>query len=78
MKRKPVDMNCSGVLGVAAAMGQEFDPDLAATLAGIERWPDEAFRRGVVVEEPNGWLAFRHELVREAFYDAVPWAQRRV
>lgn len=63
-------------LGVAAALGQEFDPELAAMLAGLERWPEEALRRGVVVEQSEGRLAFRHDLVREAFYDAVPWAQR--
>jgi DNA-binding NarL/FixJ family response regulator len=63
-------------LGVAAALGLQFDPDLAATLAGLDCWPGEALQRGVVVEESNGWLTFRHDLVREAFYDAVPWAQR--
>jgi DNA-binding CsgD family transcriptional regulator len=63
-------------LGVAAALGQRFDPDLAAALAGLDSWPAEALRCGVVVEDPDGSLAFRHDLVREAFYDAVPWAQR--
>ena len=63
-------------LGVAAALGQRFDPDLAAALSGLDRWPSEALRRGVVVEDSGGYLAFRHDLIREAFYDAVPWAQR--
>jgi len=63
-------------LGVAAALGQRFDPDLAAELAGLEAWPSEVLRRGVVVEDSDGCLAFRHDLVREAFYGAVTWAQR--
>jgi DNA-binding NarL/FixJ family response regulator len=63
-------------LGVAAALGQRFDPDLAAALSGLDGWPSEALRRGVVVEDSGGCLAFRHDLVREAFYDSVPWAQR--
>ena len=63
-------------LGVAAALGLRFDPDLAVGLAGLEGWPSEALLRGVVVEEPGGGLAFRHDLVREVFYDAVPWARR--
>jgi len=63
-------------LGVAAALGQRFDPDLAAALAGLDDWPSEALRCGIVVEDSDGSLAFRHDLVREAFYDAVPWARR--
>ena len=63
-------------LGVAAALGQRFDPDLAAALAGLDSWPAEALGCGFVVEDADGSLAFRHDLVREAFYDAVPWAQR--
>ena len=63
-------------LGVAAALGQRFDPELAAALSGLDAWPSDALRRGVVVEDSGEWLAFRHDLVREAFYDAVPWAQR--
>jgi tetratricopeptide (TPR) repeat protein len=63
-------------LGVAAALGQRFDPGLAAALGGLDSWPSEALRCGVVVEDPDGSLVFRHDLVREASYDAVPWAQR--
>jgi DNA-binding NarL/FixJ family response regulator len=62
-------------LAAAAAMGRSFDPRLAAAIAGLGEWPGEPVRRGIVVEEASGRLAFRHDLVREAFYGEIGWAQ---
>ena len=57
-------------------MGQSFDPELATAIAGLAEWPDEAARRGIVTEDTRGRLAFRHDLVREAFYGEIGWAKR--
>ena len=63
-------------LGAAAALGQSFDPALASALAGTPGWPEETVRRGLVAEDSPGRLAFRHDLIREAFYGEIPWARR--
>lgn len=60
----------------AAAIGQRFDPELVSTVAGLPEWPEEAIRRGFVHEDAEGWLSFRHDLVREAFYAEIPRARR--
>src|SRR6185436_452051 len=63
-------------LAAAAAIGKGFDAQLAATVAGLDEWPGEPARRGIVIEDAAGRLAFRHDLVREAFYDEISWARR--
>jgi ATP/maltotriose-dependent transcriptional regulator MalT len=61
---------------VASVAGQAFDPELVAAIAGLEAWPDELVRRGLVREAEPGRMAFRHALVRDAFYAEVPWSRR--
>jgi len=60
----------------AAVAGQTFDPELVTAVAGLAEWPDELLRHGIVVEGAPGCMAFRHALVREAFYREVPWTRR--
>jgi DNA-binding NarL/FixJ family response regulator len=71
-----LDDEARAALTAAAAMGQSFDPQLVIAIAGLSDWPGEAVRRGIVREEARGRLAFRHDLVREAFYGEIGWAQR--
>jgi DNA-binding NarL/FixJ family response regulator len=60
----------------AAVAGQAFDPELVAAVAGLGEWPDELLRRGIVTETAPGRMAFRHALVRDAFYGEIPWTRR--
>jgi DNA-binding NarL/FixJ family response regulator len=60
----------------AAVAGQTFDPELVTAVAGLAEWPDELLRLGIVAEAAPGRMAFRHALVREAFYGEVPWTRR--
>jgi DNA-binding NarL/FixJ family response regulator len=64
------------VVLTAAVAGQTFDPELVTAVAGLPEWPDELLRLGIVVEAAPGRMAFRHALVREAFYGEVPWTRR--
>jgi DNA-binding NarL/FixJ family response regulator len=71
-----LDDDARATLSAAAAVGRSFDPRLATAVAGLGDWPEDATRRGVVIEEAGGRLAFRHDLVREAFYGEIGWARR--
>ena len=73
-----LDDDARAALSAAAALGQSFDPQLASAIAGLGAWPEDASRRGIVTEEGPGRLAFRHDLVREAFYGEIGWGRRPV
>ena len=60
----------------AAVAGQEFSPSMVTAVAGLQEWPDELLRRGLVVEAGSDRMAFRHALIRDAFYGELPWTQR--
>jgi DNA-binding NarL/FixJ family response regulator len=60
----------------AAVAGQVFDPELVRAVSGLDAWPDELLRRGIITEEPSGRMGFRHALVRDAFYSDIPWTTR--
>jgi DNA-binding NarL/FixJ family response regulator len=62
----------------AAVAGQMFDPELVMAVAGLSEWPEELLRRGMVIEAEAGRMAFRHALVRDAFYGEIPWTRRIV
>jgi DNA-binding CsgD family transcriptional regulator len=62
----------------ASVVGQVFDPELVTAVAELGEWPDELVRRGVVREADAAQLAFRHALVRDAFYGEVPRTRRLV
>jgi DNA-binding NarL/FixJ family response regulator len=63
-------------LAAAAAVGRSFAPQLAAALARLDEWPAEPAGRGIVGDDTPGRLAFRHDLVREAFYGEIGWSRR--
>jgi DNA-binding NarL/FixJ family response regulator len=73
-----LDDDARAALSAAAAVGQSFDPELATAIAGLAGWPEAPARRGFVTEDAPGRLAFRHDLVREAFYGEIGWAKRPV
>ena len=60
----------------AAVAGLSFDPELVCAVAELDEWPDELLRLGIVAEAGAGRMAFRHALVRDAFYGEVPWTRR--
>jgi DNA-binding NarL/FixJ family response regulator len=60
----------------ASVVGQAFDPELVTAVAGLREWPDELLRLGVLTEAGPGRMAFRHALVRDAFYREIPWSRR--
>ena len=62
---------------VAAVAGQSFDPESVLAIAQLDEWPEDAVRSGILVEGKSGQMAFRHALVRDAFYDELPLLQRR-
>ena len=63
-------------ISTAAVAGQMFNPELVMTVSGLSEWPDELLRRGMVIEAEAGRMAFRHALVRDAFYGEIPWTRR--
>jgi hypothetical protein len=64
-------------VAVAAVAGQSFDPEPVLAIAGLDEWPDEAVSSGILVDGASGQMAFRHALVRDAFYGELPLLQRR-
>ena len=62
---------------VAAVAGQTFDPEAVMAIAELDAWPDDPVRFGILVEGAPGQMAFRHALVRDAFYDEIPWLERQ-
>ena len=64
-------------IAVAAVAGQSFDVEAVMAIAGLDEWPDELLRLGFLVEGPAGDTAFRHALVRDAFYGDIPFLRRR-
>ena len=71
-----LDDDARAALSVAAAVGKSFAPELASAIAGLAEWPEEPARRAIVTHDARGRLAFRHDLVREAFYGEIGWAKR--
>jgi DNA-binding CsgD family transcriptional regulator len=60
----------------AAVAGQTFDLELVTAVAGLDEWPDELLRHGIVTESGAGAVTFRHALIRDAFYAEIPWTRR--
>jgi DNA-binding CsgD family transcriptional regulator len=63
-------------LEVAAVAGQRVELDVVEELGASGDF-DEAAALGLVAEVQPGVSGFRHALVREAVYGAVPWPRRR-
>ena len=70
------------LLGMASVLGRSFDPAALAEVAGCDLAAllsqlAPALDSGLVEEDSRGGLRFEHMLVREAFHDALPAADRR-
>jgi tetratricopeptide (TPR) repeat protein len=69
------------LLGVASVLGRSFRPDALAELCD-EGEPElrahlaSALQSGLIEPDAGGSLRFEHMLVREAFHDALPAAER--
>jgi DNA-binding CsgD family transcriptional regulator len=60
---------------VAAVAGYRFDTEIIVRL-GAEAGVTELLASGLLVEEEDGWAAFRHPLARDAIYEDIPWLRR--
>lgn len=70
------------VVEVAAVAGRRFDFDLLAELTGLEEHAlvglvKELIGAGLMVEEADDQLAFRHALTRQAIYSGLLTRERR-
>jgi DNA-binding NarL/FixJ family response regulator len=63
-------------VSTAAVAGLTFDPELVIAVAGLVEWPEEVLRSGIVIDAEAGRMAFRHALIRDAFYSEIPWTRR--
>jgi DNA-binding CsgD family transcriptional regulator len=59
-----------------AVVGHRFDLDIVGCHDDAEDLA-ELIASGLLVDEGNGWAAFRHPLARDAIYEAIPWLRRR-
>jgi predicted ATPase/DNA-binding CsgD family transcriptional regulator len=66
------------VLAAAAVIGPAIETWLLERIAGGAMYIDECIAHGLVRMTNGGLLEFRHELAREAIYDAIPVEQRRL
>lgn len=70
------------LLGMASVLGRNFNPEALAELAGsdtisLEETLAPAIASGLLEVDASGGLRFEHMLVREAFHDDLPIAERR-
>jgi predicted ATPase len=70
------------LLGMASVLGRSFDPLALAAVAGcdaqlLQSKLEPALDSGLIEPDTRGGLRFEHMLVREAFHDALPPADRR-
>jgi hypothetical protein len=70
------------LLGMASVLGRNFEPGVLAEVAGcslqeLQVRLEPALDSGLIEQETRGGLRFEHMLVREAFHDALPPADRR-
>src|SRR5581483_9600563 len=76
VRTAPLSERARAAAEAAAVAGHRFDLAVAAAL-GVADGLGELIAGGLVVEEGNGWAAFRHPLARDAIYDDIPWLRRR-
>jgi predicted ATPase len=70
------------LLGMASVLGRHFDPAALAAVAGcdlalLQARLEPALESGLIETDTRGGMRFEHMLVREAFHDALPPADRR-
>ena len=71
------------LLGMASVLGRGFHPAALAEIAGVGEAELQAalapaLGSGLLEKDAGGGLRFEHMLVREAFHDALPAAERRL
>jgi DNA-binding CsgD family transcriptional regulator len=75
LRTEALSLDARNALERAAVVGQRFDVEHVAA-PGAEALA-EALDTGFLVEAGPGHLEFRHALVRDAVYQAIPWTRRR-
>ena len=75
LRTEALSLDARNALERAAVVGQRFDVEHVAA-PGAEAL-SEALETGFLVEAGPGHLEFRHALVRDAVYQAIPWTRRR-
>ncbi|HET6174797.1 MAG TPA: AAA family ATPase [Gaiellales bacterium] len=75
LRTEALSLEARNALERAAVVGQRFE---AGHAAAAEADPlAEALDAGFLVDAGPGHLEFRHALVRDAVYQAIPWTRRR-
>ncbi|MDX6630450.1 MAG: hypothetical protein QOH00_2696 [Gaiellales bacterium] len=75
LRTEALSLDARNALERAAVVGQRFDVEHVAAPAAEAL--AEALSAGFLVEAGPGHLEFRHALVRDAVYQAIPWTRRR-
>jgi DNA-binding NarL/FixJ family response regulator len=75
LRTEALSLDARNALERAAVMGHRFDVEHGAAPAADVL--TEALAAGFLVEAGPGHLEFRHALVRDAVYQAIPWTRRR-
>ena len=76
LRTEALSLAARNALELAAVVGERCDLVRAPGLSGEEPLA-EAVAGGFLVERSPGQLVFRHALVRDAVYHAIPWTRRR-
>jgi DNA-binding NarL/FixJ family response regulator len=66
------------IVDVAAVAGVSFDLDLVAAVSAHGDALGEVLAYDLLVETGPETAAFRHALIRDAIYGAIPWSRRRM
>jgi DNA-binding CsgD family transcriptional regulator len=75
LRTEALSLDARNALERAAVAGERFDVEHVAA-PGADAL-SEAVESGFLVEAGPGHLEFRHALVRDAVYQAIPWTRRR-
>jgi DNA-binding CsgD family transcriptional regulator len=76
LRTDALSASARGALERAAVVGQRCDAEQVSDGASGDAVA-EALAAGFLVASGPGHLEFRHALVREAIYEAIPWTRRR-
>jgi DNA-binding CsgD family transcriptional regulator/tetratricopeptide (TPR) repeat protein len=76
VRTAPLRQTAGDAVDLAAVSGTRVDLPMLAELAGPAD-VDQLLEAGLLREQDDDSAVFRHALVRDALYRAVPWARRR-